>query len=72
MERGPGQPPAIRALQETAYQFERPFVMDTSRFEERFPADPTPHRVAIARTLRWYRERENRAEAETERAASEA
>ncbi len=64
--------PMMRELQETAYQFERPFVMDTSRFEERFPADPTPHREAIARTLQWYREREASAEGETAPVAREA
>jgi nucleoside-diphosphate-sugar epimerase len=48
--------PAVRELRETAYQRERPFVMDTSRFEETFgPLSATLHRQALAETLDWYR-----------------
>jgi nucleoside-diphosphate-sugar epimerase len=48
--------PAVRELRETAYQRERPFVMDASRFEKTFGSLPaTPHRQAVAETLDWFR-----------------
>jgi nucleoside-diphosphate-sugar epimerase len=45
----------LRELRETRYQFEEPFVVDHSKFEDAFGADPTPHEEAIERTLEWYR-----------------
>ena len=45
----------LRELRETSYQFEEPFVVDHSKFEAAFGADPTPHETAIDRTLDWYR-----------------
>lgn len=45
----------MRELRETRYQFEEPFVVDHSKFEEAFGADPTPHDTGIERTLGWYR-----------------
>jgi len=47
--------PLVRELPETAYQFARPFVMDTTRYESTFGADPTPIHTAIGRTIEWYR-----------------
>ncbi|WP_049574319.1 NAD-dependent epimerase/dehydratase family protein [Streptomyces sp. SBT349] len=50
--------PTVRALGETWYQRDRPFVSDSGRFTETFgPFDPTPHPEAIAATLDWYRAR---------------
>ena len=46
----------LRELRETMYQFEGPFVVDHSKFEQAFGADPTPHENAIGRTLEWYRD----------------
>jgi len=43
---------AVQAL----YQFERPFIIDHSKFENAFGAETTPHLEAIKRTLNWYRE----------------
>jgi nucleoside-diphosphate-sugar epimerase len=38
------------------YEFEEPFVVDHSKFEEAFGEQATPLREAIQRTVRWYRE----------------
>ncbi len=39
------------------YQFERPFIVDHSKFEKTFgPVTTTPHLEGIRRTLAWYRE----------------
>jgi nucleoside-diphosphate-sugar epimerase len=54
--------PAARDVQETLYQFEAPFIMDTSKYERTFGAGwLIPHREAIRRTVDWYRQRETRA-----------
>jgi nucleoside-diphosphate-sugar epimerase len=47
--------PTLRALREQAYQRKRHFVVDHSKFERAFGANPTPHREAIRQTLDWYR-----------------
>lgn len=46
-----------RELKEMLYQFERDFVMDSSRFENTFGMSPTPPHEAIRQTLEWYRAR---------------
>ena len=50
--------PSLRELREMRYTFEEPFVVDASKFEAAFGADPTPHEEAIERTLAWYGEHE--------------
>ncbi len=47
----------IREVREMLYQFERDFVMDSSRFESAFGARPTPLENSIRQTLDWYRNR---------------
>ena len=48
--------PLLRELNETLYQFERPFVSDASKFQAAFgPFESTPHPEAIARTVEWFR-----------------
>jgi len=48
----------LRELRETAYQFRRPFVIDSSKFEDAFGRlEPTPHREAVERTVEWFRSR---------------
>jgi nucleoside-diphosphate-sugar epimerase len=50
--------PLVRELNETLYQFERPFVSDASKFQGAFgPFEPTPHRDAARRTVEWFRHR---------------
>ena len=50
--------PMLRELRETAYQFRRPFVIDSSKFEVAFGRlEPTPRREAVGRTVEWFRSR---------------
>jgi nucleoside-diphosphate-sugar epimerase len=50
--------PMLRELRETAYQFRRPFVIDSSKFEGAFGRlEPTPHPEAVERTVEWFRSR---------------
>ncbi len=50
--------PLVRELNETLYQFERPFVSDASKFQAVFGRfEPTPHRAAVSRTVDWFRRR---------------
>ena len=50
--------PLIRELNETLYQFERPFVSDSSKFQGAFgPFEPTPHPEAVRRTVDWFQPR---------------
>jgi len=47
--------PLVRELNETLYQFERPFVSDASKFQDAFgPFEPTSHRDAVRRTVEWF------------------
>jgi len=46
-----------RELREMLYQFERDFVMDSSRFETAFGERPTALDEGIRQTLNWYRNR---------------
>jgi nucleoside-diphosphate-sugar epimerase len=47
--------PLLRELQETAHQFERPFVMDSSAFTEATGQQPTSLDAAAAQTVAWWR-----------------
>jgi nucleoside-diphosphate-sugar epimerase len=50
--------PLLREVNETLYQFERPFVSDGSKFQAAFgPFEPTPHPTAVRRTVDWFRRR---------------
>jgi len=49
--------PMMRELAETSYQFDEPFVLDTSRYESAFGAAGTPLAAAVAATVAWYRTR---------------
>ena len=49
--------PMLRELAETSYQFDQPFVLDTSKYESAFGAAGTPLAAAIAATVAWYRTR---------------
>ncbi len=46
--------PAMRELGETLYQFERPFVMDSSASEAALGLEPTPLTQAAAATVAWW------------------
>jgi len=49
--------PMMRELAEMAYEFEEPFVLDTSKYQSVFGAAGTPLAGAIAATVAWYRTR---------------
>lgn len=49
--------PDARASVEMMYQFTAPFVVDSTRIERELGLSATPVRVAIERTVAWYRER---------------
>ncbi len=46
-----------RELVETLYQFERPFVLDSTRSEHLLGLSPTPLPTAAAATVAWWRNR---------------
>ncbi|HVS05785.1 MAG TPA: NAD-dependent epimerase/dehydratase family protein [Candidatus Dormibacteraeota bacterium] len=46
--------PAMRAVKETLYQSERPWVVDHSKFARAFGSRPTQHEQAIQETLAWW------------------
>ncbi|MFJ9776805.1 NAD-dependent epimerase/dehydratase family protein [Kitasatospora sp. NPDC101157] len=49
--------PLLRELRETRYQFDRPFVMDSSAYEAAFALRATALDEQIAATVAWWRER---------------
>jgi nucleoside-diphosphate-sugar epimerase len=50
----------MREVAEMLYQFDRPFVMDSTRSEERLGLRPTPLPEAAAATVAWWRDLENK------------
>jgi nucleoside-diphosphate-sugar epimerase len=49
--------PMMRELAEMAYEFEEPFVLDTTKYQSTFGTGGTPLAAAIAATVAWYRRR---------------
>lgn len=49
--------PVMRELKEVCYQFERPFVVNGTKYVSAFGDPTTPLRDAIRETLNWYRSR---------------
>jgi nucleoside-diphosphate-sugar epimerase len=49
--------PMMRSLAEMAYEFEEPFVLDTTKYQTTFGNVCTPLDAAITDTLAWYRNR---------------
>ncbi len=49
--------PLMRGLAEMSYEFEHPFVLDTSKYQSVFGTAGTPLAAAIAETVAWYRTR---------------
>jgi nucleoside-diphosphate-sugar epimerase len=46
--------PAAKEIVEMMYEFEKPFVMDSSKFERRFNMTATKTDTAIRNTIEWY------------------
>lgn len=47
--------PMMRGLAEMAYEFEQPFILDTTKYESTFGGAVTPLDIAIKETVMWYR-----------------
>ena len=47
--------PEAKESVEMMYEFEKPFVIDSSKFEKTFGMRPTPIREAIRETVAWYK-----------------
>ncbi|MGO8946709.1 MAG: NAD-dependent dehydratase, partial [Ktedonobacterales bacterium] len=47
--------PLVREVVEMLYEFNQPFVVDSSQFVHAFGDIATPHQEAVRRTLEWYR-----------------
>ncbi len=47
--------PTMRELVEMTYEFDEPFVLDTSKFTSTFGAGGTPLGEAVSETVGWYR-----------------
>jgi len=49
--------PVLRSMVEMTYQFDLPFVLDTTHYESTFGTTGTPLHQAVVTTLAWYRDR---------------
>jgi nucleoside-diphosphate-sugar epimerase len=49
--------PMFRELPEMLYQFDRPFIVDSSLFTSTFGQNPTPLQEVLTSTVDWYRNR---------------
>jgi nucleoside-diphosphate-sugar epimerase len=47
--------PEAKETVEMMYEFDRPFIVDSSRFEKTFGMNATPMKEAIRETVAWYR-----------------
>ena len=47
--------PVVRELEEVRYQFDRPFLIDSSACQQTFGIKPTPMAAALAATATWWR-----------------
>lgn len=48
--------PMMRSLAEMSYEFDEPFVLDTTRYENTFGRAGTTLAAAVAETVAWYRD----------------
>ena len=47
--------PEAKESVEMMYEFEKPFMVDSSKFEKTFGTRATPMREAIKETVAWYK-----------------
>lgn len=47
--------PAAKEIVEMLYEFEQPFVVDSTKFEKTFGMKATPMREAVRETVEWYK-----------------
>jgi hypothetical protein len=50
--------PLLRELREIRYQFDRPFVIDSSAYEAAFSVRATPVEEQVEATVDWWRARQ--------------
>jgi nucleoside-diphosphate-sugar epimerase len=55
----------VREINEMRYEFDEPFVVDSSRAETELGLRATPLATAVEQTVRWYREQATASSAET-------
>ena len=60
----------IRELVEMSYEFDAPFVLDTTKYQSTFGTAATPLPSAIAATVAWYQQRNETSEHATESVSS--
>jgi nucleoside-diphosphate-sugar epimerase len=48
--------PGAREMVEMMYEFEKPFVVDSSKFTEAFGMQATPWKTALHETIEWYKQ----------------
>jgi len=48
--------PAAKEMVEMAYEFEKPFIVESEKFVKTFGNIATPHNTAVRETIAWYRE----------------
>jgi nucleoside-diphosphate-sugar epimerase len=51
--------PTIRELVEMSYEFDAPFVLDTTKYQSTFATAATPLSTAITATVAWYQRRKD-------------
>ncbi len=49
--------PMVRELKEMMYEWEQPYIMDSSKFEQTFGVQATPMEDAITETVAWFKQR---------------
>ncbi len=58
--------PTVRELVELSYEFDQPFVLDTTKYQSTFGTEATPLPAAITATVAWYRNRRDSSNPATE------
>jgi hypothetical protein len=48
--------PGARESVEMMYEFEKPFIVDSSKFKRSFGDISTTHREAVKQTIAWYQD----------------
>ena len=57
----------VREINEMRYEFDEPFIVDSSRAETELGLRATPLADAVKQTVRWYREQETSSTAERQK-----
>ncbi|MBK9749170.1 MAG: NAD(P)H-binding protein [Chloroflexi bacterium] len=47
--------PPAREMIEMMYEFEKPFIVDSSKFTRTFGVEATPYRDGLTKTIEWYK-----------------